>query len=135
MEVEGIALPEKSITVASTAQDVVTHIFVEDGATLTIEPGTVIRGEGESASGANDPGTNLRYDLRADQDLSLVVRAPEGAYHDVEVRAFFPGTAGHDEDPVTGSLNASLAQWLVGTGRVSPPYVASQGTAFRFSSR
>jgi predicted PhzF superfamily epimerase YddE/YHI9 len=29
---------------------------------------------------------------------------------------------------VTGSLNASLAQWLVGSGRVAAPYVASQGT-------
>jgi predicted PhzF superfamily epimerase YddE/YHI9 len=33
------------------------------------------------------------------------------------------------EDPVTGSLNASLAQWLVGSGRLEAPYVASQGTA------
>ncbi|HMD94489.1 MAG TPA: PhzF family phenazine biosynthesis protein, partial [Trebonia sp.] len=33
------------------------------------------------------------------------------------------------EDPVTGSLNASLAQWLVRTGRATLPYVASQGTA------
>ena len=32
------------------------------------------------------------------------------------------------EDPVTGSLNASLAQWLLGTGRLRAPYVASQGT-------
>ena len=32
-------------------------IYVTDGATLTIEPGTVIRGESESSSGANDPGT------------------------------------------------------------------------------
>ena len=33
------------------------------------------------------------------------------------------------EDPVTGSLNASLAQWLLAAGRVTAPYVASQGTA------
>jgi len=31
-------------------------IYVTSGATLTIEPGTVIRGEGESAPGVNDPG-------------------------------------------------------------------------------
>jgi predicted PhzF superfamily epimerase YddE/YHI9 len=30
---------------------------------------------------------------------------------------------------VTGSLNASIAQWLLSSGRVSAPYVASQGTA------
>jgi PhzF family phenazine biosynthesis protein len=33
------------------------------------------------------------------------------------------------EDPVTGSLNASLAQWLLGTGRATAPYIVSQGTA------
>jgi PhzF family phenazine biosynthesis protein len=43
-----------------------------------------------------------------------------------EVRAF---TGGGYEDPVTGSLNASLAQWLIGTGVAPPNYVASQGTA------
>ncbi|HEU5182217.1 MAG TPA: hypothetical protein VFW45_15640 [Candidatus Polarisedimenticolia bacterium] len=32
-------------------------VYVKSGATLTIEPGTVVRGEGESAPGANDPGT------------------------------------------------------------------------------
>ncbi len=46
---------------------------------------------------------------------------------DVEVRAFCPGL-GILEDPVTGSLNAGLAQWLAGT-RLPTSYVASQGTA------
>jgi PhzF family phenazine biosynthesis protein len=32
------------------------------------------------------------------------------------------------EDPVTGSLNAGLAQWLIGAGRAPARYVASQGT-------
>ena len=32
------------------------------------------------------------------------------------------------EDPVTGSLNAGLAQWLIGAGRAPPCYVAAQGT-------
>ena len=46
-----------------------------------------------------------------------------------EVRAFFgPGPALR-EDPVTGSLNAAAAQWLLGTGRATAPYVARQGTA------
>ncbi len=39
------------------------------------------------------------------------------------------------EDPVTGSLNASLAQWLLGTGRAHAPYVARQGTALGRSGR
>ena len=41
---------------------------------------------------------------------------------------FSPRNGATVEDPVTGSLNASLAQWLVGTGQVQPPYVVSQGT-------
>jgi PhzF family phenazine biosynthesis protein len=46
-----------------------------------------------------------------------------------EVRAFFPGNGVLFEDPVTGSFNASLAQWLLSTGRARAPYLARQGTA------
>lgn len=46
---------------------------------------------------------------------------------DFEVRAFVPGY-GVPEDPVTGSLNAGLAQWLIGSGRAPTTYTASQGT-------
>ncbi|MDX9719885.1 MAG: PhzF family phenazine biosynthesis protein [Myxococcota bacterium] len=46
-----------------------------------------------------------------------------------EVRAFFPGQHGLAEDPVTGSLNAALGQWLIGAGLAPPHYLASQGTA------
>ena len=45
-----------------------------------------------------------------------------------EVRAFATG-AGVNEDPVTGSLNAALAQLLIGGGHAEATYVASQGTA------
>jgi PhzF family phenazine biosynthesis protein len=55
-------------------------------------------------------------------------RAP-GADEAFEVRAFFPVNGATAEDPVTGSLNASLAQWLIGTGRARPPYLVRQGTA------
>ena len=44
----------------------------------------------------------------------------------MEVRAFMGEEL--NEDPVTGSLNASLAQWLIGT-ESCPRYTASQGTA------
>lgn len=47
---------------------------------------------------------------------------------DFEVRAFTP-QEGLGEDPVTGSLNASLAEWLIGTGQAPSSYVAAQGTA------
>ncbi len=46
-----------------------------------------------------------------------------------EVRAFFPGNTGIAEDPVTGSLNAALAQWLIAAGLAPPRYIARQGTA------
>jgi PhzF family phenazine biosynthesis protein len=43
---------------------------------------------------------------------------------DFEIRAFMTGG---DEDPVTGSLNAAVAQWLIGTGRAPTSYIAAQG--------
>ena len=52
-----------------------------------------------------------------------------------EVRAFFPGNNGLVEDPVTGSLNAALAQWLIGAGLAPTRYVASQGTALGRAGR
>ena len=42
---------------------------------------------------------------------------------------------GQTEDPVTGSLNAGLAQWLIGAGLAPPRYVASQGTALGRAGR
>jgi PhzF family phenazine biosynthesis protein len=44
-----------------------------------------------------------------------------------QVRAFV-STAGVSEDPVTGSLNASLAQWLIADGLAPTSYIATQGT-------
>jgi PhzF family phenazine biosynthesis protein len=58
-----------------------------------------------------------------DLDLGVVAIEPE-----VVVRAFFPRGATTAEDPITGSLNASLARWLLDTERVTMPYVASQTT-------
>ncbi|MNY66084.1 hypothetical protein D3C86_2034540 [compost metagenome] len=43
------------------------------------------------------------------------------------MRAFAAAT-GINEDPVTGSLNASLAQWLTAEGRLQAPYMANQGS-------
>jgi PhzF family phenazine biosynthesis protein len=65
-----------------------------------------------------------------DLDLGVVGPYPPGSPQAFEVRAFTSKLAsGAGEDPVTGSLNASLAGWLLRTGRASAPYVASQGTA------
>jgi PhzF family phenazine biosynthesis protein len=59
-------------------------------------------------------------------------RTKDGADAQFEVRAF---TAAGYEDPVTGSLNAGVAQWLIGAGIAPPSYVASQGTALGRAGR
>jgi PhzF family phenazine biosynthesis protein len=61
-------------------------------------------------------------------DVGVIGPYPPGSEVDFEVRAF-TSLVGQGEDPVTGSLNASLAQWLIGTGRAPSSYVAAQGTA------
>ncbi|GAB2461442.1 PhzF family phenazine biosynthesis protein [Comamonas humi] len=53
----------------------------------------------------------------------------EAAEPDIEVRAFFNATTTACEDPITGSFNASLAQWLIDAGHIQAPYLASQGVA------
>jgi PhzF family phenazine biosynthesis protein len=52
-----------------------------------------------------------------------------------EVRAFFPGNQGLVEDPVTGSLNAALGQWLIGAGLAPNNYIARQGTSLGRAGR
>ncbi|MGJ5093479.1 PhzF family phenazine biosynthesis protein [Bradyrhizobium oligotrophicum] len=59
-------------------------------------------------------------------------RAQDGTDADYEVRGFMWGGG---EDPVTGSLNASLAQWLIGAGIAPKQYVASQGTVLGRAGR
>jgi PhzF family phenazine biosynthesis protein len=67
--------------------------------------------------------------------LKLGVVGPHDLGHDAafEVRAFVGG--GGYEDPVTGSLNASLAQWLIGAGLAESSYVATQGSALQRAGR
>jgi PhzF family phenazine biosynthesis protein len=60
--------------------------------------------------------------------LGVVGPYPDGAQTSFEVRAFFSSGGVSFEDPVTGSLNASLAHWHYESGRVEGPFVASQGT-------
>jgi PhzF family phenazine biosynthesis protein len=64
-----------------------------------------------------------------DLDLGVVGPYPPGSPEAFEVRAFFPKDGQSAEDPVTGSLNAAIAEWLVGIGRATLPYVVSQGRA------
>jgi PhzF family phenazine biosynthesis protein len=70
-----------------------------------------------------------------DIDLGLVGPHPPGSPQAFEVRAFFPKDGATAEDPVTGSLNAALAPWLLGTGRATAPYAVSQGTALGRAGR
>jgi PhzF family phenazine biosynthesis protein len=63
-----------------------------------------------------------------DLDIGVAGPYPPGSPEAFEVRAFTPAVGPSVEDPVTGSLNASLASWLLDTGRATAPYVASQGT-------
>ena len=70
-----------------------------------------------------------------DLDVGIVGPYPQGSPAAFEVRAFFPKDGAMVEDPVTGSLNASLAGWLLRIGRASAPYVASQGTALGRAGR
>jgi PhzF family phenazine biosynthesis protein len=73
----------------------------------------------------------LQPDYPALGDLMLGVIAPwqpatDGREAAFEVRAFVSHRA--SEDPVTGSLNAGLAQWLIAAGLAPAAYIASQGT-------
>jgi len=70
------------------------------------------------------------------QKVGVVARytqAPCGA-PDMEVRAFAPHL-GVNEDPVTGSLNASLAQWLMADGYAPDVYMAAQGGCLQRAGR
>jgi PhzF family phenazine biosynthesis protein len=70
------------------------------------------------------------------QNIGVVApwdRDVDGDDAQFEVRAFFG--AQPTEDPVTGSLNASLAQWLTGAGLAPYTYVVSQGAALSRAGR
>jgi PhzF family phenazine biosynthesis protein len=87
--------------------------------------------------GSRSEVLGLKHDASVLPDQSLGVVAPWDAARDggevqFEVRAFM-GRGG--EDPVTGSLNASLAQWLIGSGVAPKRYVAAQGTVLGRAGR
>jgi len=78
---------------------------------------------------------SLKPDWAALDPLKLGVVGPHESGHDAafEVRAFVGGSG--YEDPVTGSLNASLAQWLIRARLAKPSYVAAQGAALQRAGR
>jgi PhzF family phenazine biosynthesis protein len=94
--------------------------------------------------GSADQVLSLKPDaaLLGDMDLGVVgpwaTKANSDSATDspaFEVRAFFPGNSGLTEDPVTGSLNAAIAQWLIGASLAPQHYVAAQGTAMGRAGR
>ncbi len=85
--------------------------------------------------GSRDELLAVQPDYVAMQGLALgaVAPWPDGDAQ-FEVRAFVADAGGY-EDPVTGSLNAGLAQWLIGAGLAPSRYVASQGSALQRAGR
>ena len=70
----------------------------------------------------------VQPDYGAMAGLEIGVVAPSGGDEtQFEVRAFAPDL-GVREDPVTGSLNAGLARWLIGASKAPARYIAAQGT-------
>lgn len=103
--------------------DVVDAAWVDNG------PGWVALLLGDAAAVL---GLRPEHSRLAGLDIGVAGRWADGAHPDgaaVEVRAFCGDEHGLVEDPVTGSLNAGLAQWLVPAGVLPPRYVAAQGTA------
>ena len=66
--------------------------------------------------------------------VAAAYREPAGAEVQLEVRGFV-APLGIPEDPVTGSLNASLAQWLIEEGHMPERYVAAQGACLSRAGR
>ena len=73
-----------------------------------------------------------RIEIKA--GVAALTGATEPGAAALEVRAFFHA-GGSREDPVTGSLNGSLAQWLLGKGTIAAPYMASQGVSMGRNGR
>ncbi len=78
----------------------------------------------------------VRPDFTVLSDLKLGLVGAHRAGHDAafEVRGFVP-SLGVPEDPVTGSLNAGLGQWLIGAGLAPERYIAAQGTVLGRAGR
>lgn len=74
------------------------------------------------------------FDAIGDFNIGVIGPHPAGSDVDFEVRAFSP-QIGSGEDPVTGSLNASIAQWLIPSGQAASSYTVAQGTRLQRRGR
>jgi len=69
-------------------------------------------------------------------DIGVIAGQAVGSETAFELRAFMTESGEPlSEDPVTGSLNASAAEWMIATKRARAPFIASQGTAIGRSGR
>jgi PhzF family phenazine biosynthesis protein len=118
----------------ATVAEAVAAVQLDPACVLAAE--WVDNGPGWLALLVDSPATVLAARAGAtDLKIGLVAAYPEGSPEAIEVRAFFPADGRLFEDPVTGSLNASLGQWLTSSGRVTAPYVAAQGRALGRAGR
>jgi PhzF family phenazine biosynthesis protein len=90
----------------------------------------VLLGDAEAVLALSIPGRSMG----SLHHIGVVGPYPPGSECAFEVRAF-TSLISTGEDPVTGSLNASVAQWLIAAGHAPPSYVAAQGTALRRRGR
>jgi PhzF family phenazine biosynthesis protein len=114
LEAERLAVACRALGLAE--DDVLHHQWVDNGPGW----GAVMLRSAEAVR-----AVQVDWSVLGDVKLGLVGAHPAGSEAAFEVRALFNGI----EDPVTGSLNASLAQWLIGAGLAPASYVASQGHA------
>ena len=132
-------LPEADVALIArglgvTREDIVAHSWCDNGPNWrgvmlkSAEQVLALRPDGMVLAG-------LDIGVVGPQGKVGVVGTREKGHTDFEVRAFFPGNNGLCEDPVTGSLNAALAQWLIGAGLAPERYVAAQGTAMQREGR
>jgi len=124
MDGEELAAVARFLRIPTT--DVVAHAWCDNG------PGwrAVLLASAEQVLALEPDPTAL-----AGMDVGVAGLHPAGSETALEVRAFFPGNVGVAEDPVTGSLNAALAQWLIAAGHLPDAYVAAQGTALGRAGR
>lgn len=83
---------------------------------------------------SNAPALIVRSNREARAFADHAADAAQEAEPDLEVRGFV-APSGVNEDPVTGSLNASLAQWLIHDGHLPERYLAAQGSCLGRAGR
>ena len=132
------ALPEDEVLriahgLGVTRQEILRHAWCDNGPQWR---GVML------ASAAQVLALKPNAQILAGMDVGVIapldkplLRGPDDSAEAFEVRAFFSGNAGLTEDPVTGSLNAALGQWLIGAGLAPGHYVARQGTALGRAGR